>query len=594
VAPRRHALLSALALILAVLAVDAPLASAAPPPEPALLATTTLLVGRESGTSTDDVVARLDDAGIDVEATSLSRLSTTRVEVDLGDLDRAVDELGDLDGVSTVLVDQPVHAAAVTPNDPGFASQWGTRSTDVDDVWSSTTGSADTVIAVLDTGVNAVPDLAGRVLAGHDFVNDDADPSDDHGHGTDVSTIAAAAGNDGLGIAGVCWTCRVLPVKVLASNGSGVLSNVASGIVWAVDHGADVINLSLGGATNLPVVESAVNYATSHNVTVMAAAGNDGLSTPSYPAAVPGAIAVAASTLANDLYSFSNRGSSWVDVAAPGCNPSTGDGTVATFCGTSSATPLAAGIVGLLRAAHPDLGAAAIRGSLESSTTSLVAGGLAAYGVVNAAGAMQAANGVASGAAPLAPSVDVTAPSAVVLDPGGFISGIATTRVATYDDRGVASVQLYADGALVGSAAPGADGFAHVVWPAGFRDDGPVTLRATVVDGSGNSGASADLVARVDNRAPGLLLMSPGQNARVGARFGITVAAFDANDTLMTLVAVGGRVVGGSQGNGTFRFTGAVPRSGRVQVVAAAVDRAGHISFSNVVTVTATVSGRRR
>ena len=108
------------------------------------------------------------------------------------------------------------------------------------------TGSRDTIIAIVDTGVDEnQPDLRGRVLRGWDFHNNDARPRDDNGHGTAVAGVAAAAGNDRVGIAGMCWRCRIMPVKVLNSNGSGSHSNIAAGIIWAADHGADVINMSL-------------------------------------------------------------------------------------------------------------------------------------------------------------------------------------------------------------------------------------------------------------------------------------------------------------------------------------------------------------
>ncbi len=591
--PRRLGLLLTFALVATSMGgLDAAAAERGRPPgnEAGPASTTTLLVTREVGMDSADVVDELGDARIRVKAADdLPRFSTTRIEVGTADTDIAVAELRRTDGVASVTLDQPVSAFAMVPNDPGFSSRWGVRNTNVDKVWPSTTGSGDVVLAIIDTGVSTVADLAGRVLPGRDFVNNDADDSDDHGHGTQVATVAAAAGNDGQGIAGACWSCKILPVKVLAANGTGYLANVASGIVWAVDHGADVINLSLGGPTNIPLVDAAVNYATSHNVVVLAAAGNDGTTNPNYPAGIVGTIAVGATDPANAPYSFSNRGSGWVDIAAPGCNTASGTSPPSSFCGTSSASPLAAGIVGLLRTAQPGLTAASIRASLEMSARPLAVGGIVSSGLVDAAGALDTVNRAANGSTPWVSTVDTTAPAGRVLDSGSLMSGTTETKVVTYDDMAVGSAQLYADGSLVGSASPGGNGIASISWPTGWHPDGAVTLRAVIVDTAGNAFTTADLVTRIDNQAPGLLLSDPRQGAKVGARFNVTVTANDTNDTLMTLVAVGGRIVGGSQGNGTFRFSVAPPRSGRLQVVAAAVDHAGHISFSNVVMVDAKV-----
>jgi thermitase len=381
-------------------------------------------------------------------------------------------------------------------------------------------------------------------------------------------------------------------VKVL-EDGTGSLEEIAAGIRWAADNGADVINLSLGGPTNIPAIDMAVSYATSHNVVVVAAAGNDGSTSPSYPAGVVGTIAVGASDPAAKLYDFSNRGAGWVDVAAPGCNTASGSGTPSAFCGTSSAAPLTAGIVGLLRSAKPTLGASTIRAALETSAKPLASGGLVARGIVDAQAALSAITAAAGGTAPWVAKIDASKPTGAIADQGLYVSGITTTTIQTKDNVGVVSVRLFADGSMVGSATPGAGGRATVTWFTGWKD-GPVNLRATMVDAAGNSASTPGRVVRVDNRAPSLLLFEPGNEARVGPRFSVSVAAFDANDVLMTLVAVDGKIVGGSRGQGTFRFDAATPRSGRLQVVAASVDHAGHISFSNVITVNAKVKAARR
>ncbi|MEA2632397.1 MAG: thermitase, partial [Chloroflexota bacterium] len=226
--------------------------------------------------------------------------------------------------VAYVEVDGTVKATVV-PNDPYYTQglDWGLPLIGAPAAWDTSTGASGPIIAVIDTGVDAThPDLGGRVLPGIDLVNNDSDASDDHGHGTHVAGIIAATGNNGLGGAGVCWGCRILPVKALDASGSGTYSVLASAITWAADHGARIINMSLGGYTTSTTLNAAVVYAQSRGIVVVAAAGNDGVTTRFYPAAFAGVVAVGASTADAALIGFSNRGTDWVDVAAGACSMS--------------------------------------------------------------------------------------------------------------------------------------------------------------------------------------------------------------------------------------------------------------------------------
>ena len=136
-------------------------------------------------------------------------------------------------------------AAQPTPNDPLWSSSWSLTRTNVPAAWNLTPGVAETVVAVLDTGVDLThPDLQGAVVPGYDAVNRDDDPTDDHGHGTMVAGVVAARANNALGGAGVCAGCSVMPVKVIAGNGSGTAADIADGIRWATEHGADIVNMS--------------------------------------------------------------------------------------------------------------------------------------------------------------------------------------------------------------------------------------------------------------------------------------------------------------------------------------------------------------
>jgi thermitase len=232
--------------------------------------------------------------------------------------------------------------------------------------WDVAKGDAETIIAVLDTGVDMThPELVDKVVsAGRDFANDDMDATDDHWHGTHVAGIAAADTDNATGIAGVAWNCRILPVKVTDENGDGYYSWIIDGIIWAADQGAEVINLSLGGDIDDPFLEDACAYAFARGAVVVAAAGNDGTAGVLYPAAYDDyVLAVAASDYNDEIAEFSNSGPE-VDVAAPGVwilGPApqwyvgTGQLPYLFASGTSAATPHVAGMAALIKSAKPSL-----------------------------------------------------------------------------------------------------------------------------------------------------------------------------------------------------------------------------------------------
>lgn len=327
---------------------------------------------------------------------TVHRLGTAIVRVPAAEKWRALALLRRQAGVSYAEADGIVHAFLAV-NDPysiaPYAS-WPLINPLFPGAWDLTTGNSSVVVAVVDSGVQTGhPDL-GTLTAGWDFVNNDGDPADDnvadHGHGTLVAGVIAAQGNNGIGIAGTCWGCRIMPVKVLDSSGSGTDSWVASGITWAVDHGADVINLSLGGTENSLTLAGAVNYALGRGVVVVAAAGNDGEdatlgTTPNYPAAYDGVISVGGvdGSNSNSRYAWSNHGS-WVEVDAPGCTNSTTLGSSYTgFCGTSTASPFVAGLAGLARSFNLSASSSSVTSAIEDTAQALTSGN-SVHGLIDA------------------------------------------------------------------------------------------------------------------------------------------------------------------------------------------------------------------
>ncbi len=258
-----------------------------------------------------------------------------------------------------------------TPNDPYFSYQWGPRKIGAPTAWDYTTGDPGVWVAVIDTGIDYYhPDTPGDLWLGYDFANNDPDPYDDHGHGTHVAGIAAANTNNGVGIAGLCWNCEVLAVKVLSMNGFGYDSDIADGIAyaafWAYQYGKrTVINLSLGGGYSQAEAD-AVSYAQSLGALVVAAAGNEHGAPPDYPAALPGVLRVSATNSSDGIADFSNEAPG--GVGAPGVDilstVPTWAGYYDSWSGTSMAAPHAAGAAALVWSAYPSCSSEEVRDEL--------------------------------------------------------------------------------------------------------------------------------------------------------------------------------------------------------------------------------------
>ncbi|MFM7319924.1 MAG: S8 family peptidase [Armatimonadota bacterium] len=261
------------------------------------------------------------------------------------------------------------------PNDPRYDEQWNFRMVNAEKAWETTRGKG-VLVAVIDTGVSGVDYRKGpacrdfnttTVAKGYDFVNDDDQPYDDHAHGTHVAGTIAESTNNGEGVAGLAHEAVILPVKVLSGSGSGTSADIADGIRYAADQGAQVINLSLGSAFPDAVIHNACKYARKKGVTIVAAAGNSGKQGVGYPAAYSECIAVSAVGPTGDLASYSSWGKQ-VAIAAPGGdvsgtgNPAdgilqntnlsprlggTGDDYYA-FNGTSMASPHVAAVAALV------------------------------------------------------------------------------------------------------------------------------------------------------------------------------------------------------------------------------------------------------
>jgi subtilisin family serine protease len=229
---------------------------------------------------------------------------------------------------------------------------WGITQIGADQAWTQVSAE-DVVVAVIDTGISrSHEDLTGRVIRGYDFANDDDNPEDDNGHGTHVAGIISAIDNS-IGIVGTSPETKLIPIKVLDNSGSGYLSNVVKGINYAVDNGADIINMSLGANTDSIILQRAIKRATDAGVIVVAAAGNSNADQCAFPARYNNVICVGATTISNKVASYSNRN---VDIAAPGQSIKSTflNSQYTTLSGTSMATPFVSGTLALGRTACPE------------------------------------------------------------------------------------------------------------------------------------------------------------------------------------------------------------------------------------------------
>lgn len=422
---------------------------------------------------------------------------------------------------------------AVTPNDTHFIAQWALKNTgswtgipdadiDADEAWGVTQGSETVVVAVTDTGVDRThPELAPNIwsnpdeiagngidddkngyvddVRGWDFVSNDADPSDAHGHGTHVAGTIAARGNNGAGIAGVAWNVKVMPLKMMNDQGSGRTLETVAAIEYAAANGADVINASWG----IPLSEDLLNSEDTllreaietAGVLFVAAAGNDAYNNDGYVRYFPASfesdniIAVAASTSSDTLADFSHYGATSVDLAAPGEDiMSTVPGGYNVWSGTSMAAPHVSGVAALALSVRPGMNGPTLRRLLMSTTDvkASMVGKTASGGRLNARKAVDAAP-----TAPVVANVNRVAGRNRYATAAGIarrahpgLAGVTHVIIASGEDKSAADPLSAAglvwafDGApllLVNASSVPAD-VTDALWTIAKRSPGPVRL----------------------------------------------------------------------------------------------------------------------
>lgn len=480
--------------------------------------------------------------------------------------------------------------AFFVPNDWYYPLQWHLDNPDYGGIhaeaaWDLSTG-AGVIVAVIDTGVAyetyasycQAPDLNETCfVAGWDFVNDDAHPNDDNSHGTHVAgTIAQSTHNNNLGVAGVAYDACIMPVKVLNQNGSGTYADVANGIVYAADHGAKVINLSLGGGSPSVTLENAVQYAYEKGVTIVAAKGNDGMNVLAYPADYDSyVIAVGATRYDETLAYYSNYGPG-TDIVAPGgecgfddangdgyCdgvlqntfNPNTRnvcDFNYWFFQGTSMATPHVAGVAALVIANGNAVTPENVRCVLESTADDLGTPGkdhTYGWGLVNAQAALAETCG--GEAAPSPPIASLVNPAA-----GATVAGTVTVQINATDVEdavGALFVEWQADGAGWQLASYNvATGYYEADWDTTTATDGDRMIEARATDSADNVGSDRYSV-KIDNNVDTMHVGNlAGERTRVKRRrwtVSVTITVHDDNETPVANATVSGSWSAGAGGS---------------------------------------------
>ncbi len=435
-----------------------------------------------------------------------------------------------------------------SPDDPRFGSQWGMVKVQASQAWEVTTGSSSINIAILDTGVDLDhPDLANKVISSIDFSHSGT-VDDIHGHGTHVAGIAAAMTNNGIGVAGLGYTATIMNVKVLGDTGAGAYSWIVSGIIWAVDNGAEVINMSLGGSSPSSTLEDAINYAWSKGVVVVAAAGNYGNTAPLYPAYYTNCIAVAATDSLDRLAGWSNYGD-WVDVAAPGV------GIYATLknngygykSGTSMASPHVAGLAALVFTTLSDTNGDGkfndeVRSRIEASCDDISISGIGS-GRINAARAVDSVP-VPPGAitGQVTDAEDGSAISGAQVSDGIRTALTDAAGMYTIDDVSPGSYQVTASregyetssltvNVLSGSIAVVDFSLNEVILPGSITgsvtdaEDGSPIAGATVSDGTRTATTDASGKYNIADVPPGTYQVTAGKEGYVNVTLTATVVS---------------------------------------------------------------------
>jgi subtilisin family serine protease len=470
------------------------------------------------------------------------------------------------------------------PNDTYYTSEWHLQTIGAPAAWNVATGSGVTV-AILDSGIDAShPDLAPQLVPGWNFYDNNSNTSDVYGHGTKVAGVVAALGNNSMGVAGVAYNARLMPIRVTDTSGYASISALANGLTYAADHGARVANMSFAVQSYASVI-SAAQYFMNKGGVVMNSAGNYG--TLDSTGASNALVSVSATTSSDTLASWSSFGP-YVDLSAPGVSiwTTTKGGGYGAVSGTSFSSPLTAAVAALVMSANPSLAPSQVVNLLESTAVDLGATGddnSFGYGRVDAAKAVAAANSTVT-ADTQAPAVAISSPTS------GSVSGLVAVNVSASDNVGVTRVELLVNGAVLASDTTAPYGFS---WDASALAGSSVNLVARAYDAAGNVGTSKAVALTVagvtapDTTPPTVSIAQPAATSTpVSGTVTVTVNASDNVGVTRVEFLVNGSVVATDTASPyTFSWNTSALAGTSPVISARAYDAAGNVATSAGVTV---------
>ena len=508
----------------------------------------------------------------------------TVLRVDPGKRDQVIKHL-EATGLFNFVEPDYTAQVEMVPSDPGFGSQWHLNTIQAPSAWNTTTGST-TPIAMVDSGVDSThPDLASKIVAGWNFVSGNSTIVDTMGHGTTTAGAVGAIGDNAVGVAGVTWKNPIMPLIVVDSTGYAPYSSIANAIMYAADHGARIVNVSIGGSSASSTLQNAVNYAWNKNTVVFASSGNGGLNAPYYPAGCQNVVAVGATDSNDVLASWSNYGT-FLGLTAPGVNIyTTANGGGYTYMsGTSYSSPIAAGVAALVLAQNPSLSASALVKLLESNSDDLGVTGFDqyyGYGRVNAYRAVTAA-----GSAPAPPQPPVTTISTPTT--GSSVQGSVNVQGTVTASAGISQIQFLVDGNPAGTAYTSPYSFP---WNTTTAANGTHTLIVRGYDTASNMSQTSVSVnvsnpVAADTQPPYVYIQSPVNGSKMG-NGNQTITAIASDNVKVVQVAIyldGVQYYSGSTAPYSFSVNAQKLRSGWHTLTARAWDGSGNTSTSAAVT----------